>query len=222
MLKKVMLATLVSAAFAAAAPFAVAQNADVNAAGSSEVNSQVTSIPGADTPTTVAQAAQERAPNATHAQRHAPHAKQAVQTPSERIEARLAYARTTLKITDAQQSQWDSFASVLRKHAQNMDERMKQRHTQYEAARAQGEAGRGTDARGAHANERPRVSAIEQLERRQQRMAERSARLSEVIAAAKPLYTALSPEQKQIADGMLARREHGGMRQHHRGMHRGA
>jgi len=33
----------------------------------------------------------------------------------ERVEARLAYLKTALKITDAQQSQWDAFASVMRK-----------------------------------------------------------------------------------------------------------
>jgi hypothetical protein len=68
------------------------------------------------------------------------------------------------------------------------------------------------------------VSAIERLERTQQRMAQRSARLTEVITVAKPLYATLSPEQKQVADSMIARQggRGGHHRQHHRGMHRGA
>jgi len=77
---------------------------------------------------------------------------------------------------------------------------------------------------GAQRPERPQLSAVERLERQQQRLAQRSARLNEVITAAKPLYASFSPEQKQIADQMLAQGEHrrgprgGG---HHSGMHRG-
>jgi hypothetical protein len=142
--------------------------------------------------------------------------------PSERVEARLAYARTALKITDAQQPQWENFANVLRKQARDMDQRFQQRHAQFEARRAQ----RGEGAPGAQARPQGRsVNAIERLERTQQRMAERSARLNEVIAAAKPLYALLTPEQKQVADGMLARQGRGGHgghggREQHRGMHR--
>jgi hypothetical protein len=137
--------------------------------------------------------------------------------PSERVEARLAYAKTALKITDGQQQQWETFANVMRKQARSMDQRFQQRRAQFEAGRAaRGEAGQA-----ARRPDERNVNAIERLERTQQRMAERSARLNEVIAAAKPLYASLSPEQKQIADGMLASRGRGGHGQHHRGMHRG-
>lgn len=199
-MNKVLLGTLVAAAFAAGAPFAVAETADVSA----------------DPAVVVAQAAQQRAPEATRERREA-RDKQASRTPSERVEARLAYAKTALKITDVQQPQWESFANVLRKQARDMDQRFQQRRAQWQASRgAQG--GANAEARAA---QRPNVTAIERLERTQQRMAERSARLNEVITAARPLYAALSPEQKQIADGMLAQQGHG-QRQHHRGMHRGA
>jgi hypothetical protein len=167
----------------------------------------------ADAPEIVAQAAPpaERAAPQRGAQE-----RRAFRMPSERIEARLAYARTALKITDAQQSQWESFANVLRKHARDMDQRVQSRMAQREQA-------------GGQRAERPQVSAIERLERRQQRLEQRSARLNEVVAAAKPLYAAFSPEQRQIADRMLSREGHrrgphgGGHRhQHHRGMHHGA
>ena len=72
---------------------------------------------------------------------------------------------------------------------------------------------------GAQRPEMRNVSAIERLERQQQRMTQRSARLGEVITAAKPLYASFSPEQKQIADEMLSRR--GGRGGHHGGGHRG-
>lgn len=189
-MKRVLLATAVSVAFAAA-PAVFAESAEA-----------VT-----ETPVVTAQAAAPA--EASGAQRAAP-ARQATRSPSERVEARLAYLRTALKITDAQQAQWDGFANVLRKHARDMDERIQQ----FRAQRAQG----------AQRPDRRSMTAIERLERTQQRMAARSARLNEVIAAAKPLYAALSPEQKQIADEMLARQ--GQRRGHghhpHRGMHRGA
>ena len=179
-MKRVLLATLISAAFAAAAPAVMAQNAK----------------PGAEGP-----AVQRQAPR-----------QHTFRMPSERIEARLAYIKTALEITDSQQAQWDNFANVLRTQARNMDKRIQERRAQF-AQRTPG----------AERPDHPNVTAIERLERTQQRMAARAAHLNEVVTAAKPLYAALSPEQKQIADQMLARGGRGGGGfEHHRGMHRGA
>ena len=205
-MNKALLATLVAAAFASAAPFASAQSADTS-------------------DSTIVAQAQPGTPNATHPQRQGVEQRR-FRSASERVEARLAYIRTALKITDAQQPQWDNFANVLRKQARDRDQRMQQFRAKWEASRgAQPQRQDGAMQR----PERPNVSAIERLERTQQRMAERSARLNEVIGAAKPLYAAFSPEQKQVADAMLARQGHGGRGQHgghrheqHRGMHRGA
>lgn len=140
----------------------------------------------------------------------------AFRMPSERVEERLASIHKALNITDSQQGEWENFANVVRKQARDMDQRIQQRMAQREQA-------------GAQRPERPQVSAIERLERQQQRLNQRSARLDEVLAAAKPLYAAFSPEQKQIADKMLAREghrrgPHGGQPHHqqHRGMHHGA
>jgi hypothetical protein len=203
-MKKVLLGTLITAAFAAAAPFASAETTDTNTDA-----------------TVVAQAAQSRTQEA-RPRMQAPDQRR-FRLPSERVEARLAYAKTALKITDAQSAQWESFANVLLKHGRDMDQRFGERRAKWEAARGEAVA-RGQQAEGQRP-QRPQVSAIERLERRQQMMQERSARLNEVIAAAKPLYASFSPEQKQIADGMLARQQHGSGQHHHhqhRGMHRGA
>jgi DNA anti-recombination protein RmuC len=136
--------------------------------------------------------------------RHMQHMQRPFSRPSERIEARLAYLKTALKITDAQQSQWDAFASVLRKQAGNMEQRMQAWHAKMDQQKPQ------------------HVTAIDRLERRQAMLTAASQNLQEVIAAAKPLYAVLTPEQQQIADQLLARRGHrGGFRQHG-GMHRGA
>ncbi|MEP6609525.1 MAG: Spy/CpxP family protein refolding chaperone [Burkholderiaceae bacterium] len=112
--------------------------------------------------------------------------------PSERVEARLAYMRTALKITDAQQAQWNAFAETLRNQARSAD----QRAQQFRAQREQ-------DAR-----ERP--SAIARLEHEQQRHAASATRINELLAVERPLYLTLSAEQKAIADELLAPRRHGG------------
>ena len=128
------------------------------------------------------------------------HARRSSRLPSERMEARLAQLQTALKITDAQKAQWENFAAVLRKHARELDIRVQERRTQM-----------------AERSQRQQLSAIEQLERHQQRMAARAQRLNELIAAGRPLYAALTPEQKQVADGLLASR-HGRGGHRHRGM----
>lgn len=169
-MRKLILSTLAGAALAtAAAPVVLAQGA----------------APEGDAP----QARQQRA--------RGPHGERAMRLPSERVEARLAYLKTALKITDAQQSQWDAFAGTLRKQARAADQRIQEFRAQ---AGQRPEGGRGT--------------AIERLERRQQLMAAATARMEETLAAAKPLYAALTPEQQKIADNLLASRGRGGF--HHR------
>jgi hypothetical protein len=188
-----VLSAAVAAAFALATPAVIAETVEATR----EAPFVVAAAPAADTAGTPRAAPERRA----------------FRGAAERIEARLAYIRTALKITDAQSPQWESFASVLRKHSKDRDQRMER----FRSQRAQG-------AQSAQRPERPSVSAIDRMEFMQKRMAERSARLSEVIAAAKPLYAALSPEQKQVADEMIARQGRGGHhRGHrgHRGMHRG-
>jgi hypothetical protein len=120
----------------------------------------------------------------------------AFRLPSERVEARLAYLKTALKITDAQQAQWDAFAGTLRKHALEADQRV-------QVMRAE---------RGARRERGARPTAVERMERGQARLAAASARLAETLAVAKPLYAALAPEQQKIADELLTARRHGGSR----------
>jgi len=140
--------------------------------------------------------AQSAAPSAVP-QRPA-HAQQAFRLPSERVEARLAYMKTALKITDAQAPQWNAFANVVRKQAKDADLRMQER--------------RAHMAQGA---ERKRFTAIERLERRQQFLTVALARSSERLAVQKPLYAALSADQQRVADEVFAPR--GQRSGHHRG-----
>lgn len=106
--------------------------------------------------------------------------------PTERVEARLAYVKTALKITDAQQSQWEAYADVVRKSAQDMEQR-------FQSMRS----GKQGDAR----HHRP--TAIERLERDQSFLAEAGTRVGQLLTVEKPLYAALSPEQQKVADVVL-------------------
>jgi protein CpxP len=120
-------------------------------------------------------------------------AQPAFRMPSERVEARLAYQKTALKITDVQSSQWDAYANVVRKHAQQADQRVQQRRARMTETKAQGA-------------ERKRPTAIERLERRQQMLTVAAARSTELLTVQKPLYAALSADQQRIADEVMAPR----------------
>jgi hypothetical protein len=140
----------------------------------------------------------------------------AFRMPSERVEARLAYIRTALKITAAQQPQFDAYADVRRKQAAAMDKRFQERRAQMEKVRAQ--ADKAPTAR-------TRPTAVERHERQRDRMVHTTQRLNELLAVEKPLYAALSPDQQRVADEVLASRgrAHGGPGrfQHRTGFGRG-
>jgi TolA-binding protein len=114
------------------------------------------------------------------------HADRPFTRPTERVEARLAYVKTALKITQAQESQWDAYANLVRKNAQDMEQR-------FQSMRS-GEPGRPRHQR---------HNAIERLERAQSFHAEVVTRLNQLLAVEKPLYAALSPEQQNVADVVL-------------------
>ena len=107
--------------------------------------------------------------------------------PTERVEARLAYVKTALKINDRQQPQWDAYAALARKSAKEMEDRFAQFRSQ----------------RGQRPGPGQRPSAIERLERQQTMHANAIVRLNELLAVQKPLYAALSPEQQKVADVVL-------------------
>jgi periplasmic protein CpxP/Spy len=136
---------------------------------------------------------QTQAPAAPEARRERP-----THLPGERIDARIAYLKTALKITPAQEPQWRAVETVLRQQAQVMDQQIQQRRAQPRDANA------------------PQPSAIERLEQRQQMMTRAATGMNDLLTAAKPLYASFSDDQKKVADELLT---HGGRRamMHHRG-----
>jgi hypothetical protein len=101
--------------------------------------------------------------------------------PFQHIEGAIAFYKAELKITDAQAPQWNAFADALRANADRL------RQTMMKAREAQGA-----------------VTAPEQMERRLAMLAELRDTTQAMLVAAKPLYAALSDEQKKVADELMA------------------
>lgn len=117
--------------------------------------------------------------------------------PARFIEGRIAFLRTELKLTAAQQQLFDTLANEMRASATTMQAR-------FEAHRQQ-----------ASAQQPVQLSAVERLEQRQAMMKEMVTAQDRYLAALKPLYQSLSDEQKNTADTLLAK----GMGGHGMGKH---
>lgn len=129
----------------------------------------------------LAQAASTPAPSA-QAPAQTPRAARPHRDFAARVEGRIAYLKAALKITSAQEAQFDKVAQAMR---QNATERQKS----FEALRGQRDQ--------TH-------SAVDRLESGVKLSQERTRAQERYLAAFKPLYDSLSPAQKQTADSLLA------------------
>lgn len=109
--------------------------------------------------------------------------------PAAMVEGHLAALKVELKITPAQDNAWQAFAAKARQQAEAMNARRTQ--VQSQAASAN-------------------VSAPDRLAQRTEFMKQGLANMESMTAAVKDLYGALTPEQKTIADELLARGPMGG------------
>ena len=98
------------------------------------------------------------------------------------VDGRLAYLKAELKITEAQEPLWKAYAAAARDNANGMRARCKAM----------------ASPKGAAA-----LSLPERMDQREQFMAARLDSLRATDKALKPLYDALSPDQKKIADQMF-------------------
>jgi hypothetical protein len=119
--------------------------------------------------------------------------------PSERVEARIAYVKAALQITDAEASEWNAVADVMRRQAKELDGVIPAMLDRRDAA----------------------GSIIDEMERHEKILARRATDLTELIAVAKPLYASLSPNQKQAADALLPGPINGGRWEPHEAGHGG-
>lgn len=113
------------------------------------------------------------------------------QTPSketrsheDQVETRIKELHRKLKITTAQESQWNSFAQVMRENAQAVDAVLKER------------------AENLHA-----MNAVEDL-RSYEKLADAHADgLRKLVPAFEALYNSMSDDQKKTADAVFAKHE---------------
>ncbi|HWK46524.1 MAG TPA: Spy/CpxP family protein refolding chaperone [Stellaceae bacterium] len=107
--------------------------------------------------------------------------------PTEHIEGKLAFLKTELKITPAQEPQWGRLAAVIRDGAAKMEQSM---------ARARAD--------------RDNASAIQRLEMGVAMADARAAEMHAVLDAAQPLYATFTDEQKKAADTLMPHHGWGG------------
>ena len=105
----------------------------------------------------------------------------------DRLERRLDYLHSELRITPQQEQLWATFADAVRSEAQGARDQFFDRR----------DAFRGPDRR----YERPGI--VERLERQQQDLQDRSAYYDRLLTALRPLYAALNEDQRRAADENL-------------------
>lgn len=110
--------------------------------------------------------------------------------PGHHIDGRIAYMKAEFKITDAQAPLWDKVAGVLRDNAKAMGDTM-------------------SGLRGDPNQPRTALSGLETRAKLAELHAQGSATL---LAAFRPLYQAMTPDQQKSADELFA-----GHRHHRRG-----
>lgn len=108
---------------------------------------------------------------------------------TERVEQHITRLHTQLRITPAQQAQWDEFAQVMRDNSKNMNQTLEQR-------------GSGFASMNAAANMQSYAKIAEQHAQDTQKLA----------TAFQTLYGSMSDDQKTNADGVF--RAHGDRRGH--------
>lgn len=104
------------------------------------------------------------------------------------LEQRIASLHSALKITPAQESQWNTFADVMRSNNETMTQLFQQRKASSAERNALDDMKQYAQISQAHADD-----------------------MQKLVTAFEPLYTSLSPEQKKLADQTFRHngREHG-------------
>jgi hypothetical protein len=115
------------------------------------------------------------------------------------IDGSLAFLKAELKITDAQEPQWQKVDAAIRSAADRMQSLRPDRGER--GPKAEG-AERGPRA---ERQERPQLNPVERLERMEKMASAASESAREVRTALAPLYDSMSEDQKETADKLLRR-----------------
>ncbi len=100
--------------------------------------------------------------------------------PGQLADGRIAFLKAELKITPPQETQWQQVAAAMRENANALDQAIT-------AARQNPGA----------------LDAVQRIERRQQFARVRADNDARLLAAFKPLYASLSPEQQRMANQLV-------------------
>src|ERR1700756_3235145 len=95
----------------------------------------------------------------------------------ERVEHRINELHAQLRITPAEEPQWNEFAQVMRENARDMDEAFIQRAQQY-----------------------PTMNAVQNMQSYEQISEQHAQRLQKLVPAFQKLYDAMPDQQKRLAD----------------------
>ena len=101
--------------------------------------------------------------------------------PGQLVDGRIAFLKAELKITPAQETQWQQVAGAMHENANSLDQAIK-------TAR----------------QDRGSMDAVQRLTLREQFAKVRAENEARLLAAFKPLYASLSPEQQQVANQLVA------------------
>jgi len=104
---------------------------------------------------------------------------------ADRVESRIKSLHDHLKITSAQEPQWNAVAQVMRENAQSIDAVVQQRH------------------------QTPDMTAIDDLKAYQAIQEVHIKNVQRLIPAFQTLYDTLSPEQKKAADDAFSQARRG-------------
>ncbi|PLZ03980.1 hypothetical protein CY652_03145 [Burkholderia sp. WAC0059] len=112
-----------------------------------------------------------------------------------RVEERIAYLHSALKITPQQDTQWNAFADVMRSNGETLAQLYQQR-----------------------AADESTLSALDDMKQYAQITQAHADGMQKLVAAFEPLYDSFSPEQKKLADTTFHRgAEHAAERRRGRG-----
>lgn len=100
--------------------------------------------------------------------------------PGQRVDGRIAFLKAELKITPVQEAQWQQVAAAMRDNATALDQAI-------------------TSTR----QNRSTMDAVQRIELRGQFAKVRADNDARLLAAFKPLYAGLSPEQQQVANQLV-------------------
>lgn len=98
-------------------------------------------------------------------------------TAEERVEHRINELHAQLRITPAEQQQWDQFAQVMRDNARDMDQAFEQRAQQFQS-----------------------MSALQNMESYEKIAEAHAQHLQKLVPAFENLYNAMPEQQKRLAD----------------------